>query len=97
MNEKEHFASYKRIIYLSEQCIFEKSKRGQDADGCQHRPATLRDIKVIGLYNLKINSFQDYVQGGIWQRILWAPLAFALIVRLGPPREVASNFGPSKL
>ena len=27
------------------------------------------------------DSSQDCAQGGIWQRILWAPLASALIVR----------------
>ena len=52
--------------------------------------------KVMCSHNLTINSSQDYAPGGIWQRILWAPLAFALIVQSGLPREVASNFGPSK-
>ena len=49
------------------------------------------------MFIVGINSFPDCVQEGILQRTLWAPLAFALIVPSGLPREVASNFDPNKL
>ena len=71
--------------------------RGQDAAiASTHRSEI--DFSFYLSFNFLefFNSFQDCVQGGIWQRTLLALLVFALIVRSELPKGVASNFDRGK-
>ena len=79
--------------------IFVKSKRGQEAPIKEFRPPTFKRMLLVSLFveEISFNSSLDCALGDIWQRILWAPLAFALIAQWELPRGVASNFGPSRL